>query len=77
MHNCRAAALMSLPMIREGADADVRLIPRDDYVGADHGLVREDAEGGVFMRSEIVHADGHTDVFVYAPMARLSATAEM
>lgn len=69
MHNCTAAALMSLPMIREGEHADVRLVPRDDYVGADHDQVRTDAEGRVFMRSEIERADGRTDVYVYAPVA--------
>jgi hypothetical protein len=75
MHNCTAAALMSLPMIREGGDAVVRLVPREDYVGADVGQVRTDAEGRVFMRSDVVHADGHTDAFVYAPVAVLKADA--
>jgi hypothetical protein len=69
MHDCGAAAFMSLPMIREGVDADVRLVPREDYVGADHGQVRTDADGRVFMRSEVVYADGHTDAYVYAPVA--------
>jgi hypothetical protein len=69
MHNCPAAALMSLPMIREGERANVTLVEREDYEGADHGKIRLDAEGRPFMRSEVEHADGHTDVFVYAPTA--------
>lgn len=75
MHNCTAAALMSLPMIREGEKAAVRLIDREDYVGADNGKVRTDAEGRVFMRSEVEHADGHVDVCVYAPVATLAMEA--
>lgn len=72
MHNCPAAALMSLPMIPEGSRAVVRTVEREDYVGADAGKVRTDAEGRVFMRSEVQHADGHADVFVYAPTATLA-----
>jgi hypothetical protein len=74
MHNCQAAALMSLPMIREGERAHVRLVERDDYVGGED--VRTDAEGRVFMRSEIERADGHVDVWVYAPTAHVRLTAE-
>jgi hypothetical protein len=69
MHDCPAAAFMALPMIREGAGGTVRLVEREDYVGEDHGKVRTDAEGRVFSRSEVEHADGHVDVFVYAPTA--------
>jgi len=75
MHNCPAAALMSLPMIREGETADVRLIEREDYVGADTGLVRTDAEGRVFMRAEVERQDGRVDVWVYAPTAVVNAEA--
>lgn len=73
MHNCPGRALMSVPMIREGERAEVRLIPREDYVGTED--VRKDAAGGVFMRCEIERGDGHTDVWVYAPTARTSASA--
>jgi hypothetical protein len=77
MHNCTAAALMSLPMVREGEKSAVRLIERDDYLGADSapGKVRRDAEGRVFMRAEVEHDDGRVDVFVYAPTATLSTEA--
>jgi hypothetical protein len=74
MHNCRGRALMSVPMIREGERADVRLVPRGDYVNGDD--VRADQEGRVFMRSEVEHPDGHVDVFVYAPTAYSVASAE-
>ncbi len=76
MHNCPAAAGMTLPMIREGLDATVRLVEREDYVGDDAGQVRADEEGRVFSRSEVVHADGHTDAFVYAPVAVWAGSAE-
>lgn len=75
MHDCPAASLMSLPMIREDSRAVVRLVEREDYVGADAGQVRTDADGRVFMRSEVVHADGHADVYVYAPTAVVEARA--
>lgn len=75
MHNCTAAALMSLPMIREGESSDVRLVAREDYVGSDAGKVRTDAEGRVFMRSEIERPDGRIDVWVYAPTATLDTRA--
>jgi hypothetical protein len=67
MHNCRGRALMSLPMIREGERAEVRLVERDDYVAGED--VRTDAEGRVFMRCEVHREDGHADVWVYAPTA--------
>lgn len=73
MHNCPGRALMSIPLIREGERADVRLVERDDYVNGDD--VRKDAEGRVFMRCEVTRADGHTDVWVYCPTAYASASA--
>lgn len=75
MHDCPAAGLMSLPMIREGEHADVRLIGREDYVGADAGRVRTAADGRVFMRAEVQRDDG-VDVYAYAPTATTVAAGK-
>jgi hypothetical protein len=71
MHNCPGRALMAIPLIREGERVDVRLIPREDYVGRED--VRYAADGAVFMRCEVERAD-QTDVWVYAPTAHASAS---
>lgn len=76
MHNCPAATMMSLPMIREGEHADVRLIERGDFLGADAGKVRTDANGRPWMRAEVERSSGQIDVFVYAPTATVASGAE-
>ena len=67
MHVCPGLRMMEIPFRRAGEDADTRLVEREDYVGDED--VRTDENGGVWMAAEIVHGDGHTDRFVYAPTA--------
>ncbi len=73
MHECTGMALMSVPMVLDGQRADVRLVERGDYVGRED--IRLDAEGRAHMRAEVEHADGHVDVFVYAPTAHMGVSA--
>jgi hypothetical protein len=73
MHDCTGLAMLSVPMVKAGEHADVRVIEREDYVGDED--VRHDAAGRPIMRTEVEHADGHVDVWVYAPTAHSGARA--
>lgn len=72
MHNCAGMALLTLPLVHAGEHADVRVVEREDYVGAED--VRADAEGRPIMRAEVEHESGQVDVWVYAPTAHTGAS---
>lgn len=73
MHDCPGMALMSIPMVRAGEKAEMRVVEREDYVGSED--VRVNAEGTPIMRAEVEREDGRVDVWVYAPTAHSGATA--
>lgn len=72
MHECAGKAGFRLPMLAEGERGDIRLIEREDYVGRED--VQVDGNGRPIMRAEVEHADGHTDVYAYAPTVNVKVT---
>lgn len=72
LHPCSGHGGFRLPMIAEGMDAAVRLVDREDYVGAEDVQL---ADGRPIMRAEVVRGDGSNDVWVYAPTAHASGRA--
>ena len=72
MHQCPKLRGLMAPMFREDVQCTVVLNEREDYVGsADVQLDPERKRPVMNMTTE--YADGHTDVVVYAPRARLVA----
>lgn len=69
LHPCSGASGFRLPMIAEGERGDVRTVEREDYVTGED--VQRDGDGRPIMRAEVEHADGHTDVWAYAPTAKV------
>ena len=67
MHNCRAMSGMSLPLVPQGSGADVRLVEREDYVGAERGLRM--VAGRPVMAVETRRPDGSNDLTVFPGVA--------
>lgn len=71
MHSCAGLAGLTTPMVPAadvaGNRVKVEAKVREDYVGAESGLVYKD--GQPIMAVETEYADGHTDVAVFAPTA--------
>ena len=72
MHNCPAMSTMSLPMTEVGADVQVRVVEREDYVG---GNIVTYANGRPVMAVATDHADGRVAVHAYAGHARINVEA--
>ena len=74
MHQCPKLRGMIAPMVREDVKAEVVLHDREDYVGkrTGHELQLDPEQGRPVMNMETRYADGHTDLTVYAPTARVS-----
>jgi hypothetical protein len=71
-HHCSGMAGLTMPMVREGEKVNVIANKREDYVGhEDVPLV----DGVPYMNVTTEHADGHTDVCVFAPTAYGSGRA--
>ena len=70
MHQCPKLRGLLAPMLREGVQAEVVLHERDDYVGKADVQLDPERQRPV-MSMETRYADGHTDLTVYAPRARL------
>jgi hypothetical protein len=66
-HSCSGLAGLTAPMVPEGSRAQVVANEREDYVGQED--VRLDANGRPIMSITTQHADGHTDLVVFAPTA--------
>lgn len=66
MHSCMALGGLTAPMLREGEDSRLVVNEREDYVGGEDVTV---IDGRPVMSITTEHADGATDVAVYAPSA--------
>lgn len=65
-HPCAGHGGLTMPMVREGDRVKVSLTERADYLnGEDVPLV----DGTPYMNVTTEHADGRTDVAVFAPTA--------
>jgi hypothetical protein len=72
-HPCPRVHGLTVPLAREGTDCRNVARLREDYEGADHGATQLAPEDGrPYMSAVTEHADGHTDVVVFAPVARAS-----
>jgi hypothetical protein len=74
MHPCRGLNGFRVPLIPYGSNDRVTLVERGDYINGDD--VQLDANGRPFMRAEVERADGHSDVWVYAPVAHFTGKAQ-
>lgn len=67
-HTCPKLHMLTAPMVRAGSDCKVVVTERGDYLGKE---VQETGDDGKpYMNVTTEHADGHTDVAVFAPLAR-------
>lgn len=67
MHACAGAKGFRLPMVPWQSGDRVFAIEREDMLNGED--VPVDADGRPIMRAEVERADGHRDVWVYAPTA--------
>lgn len=72
-HPCRYAAGLMIPLVRVDTHEDVRLVTREDHVGAE--TVAAFSDGAPIMATQRVRDDG-VDTTVYAPTARASTDDE-
>ena len=70
MHPCPKLRGLSAPMVREDQSAQIVLHEREDYVG-DTDVQLDPELNRPVMSMETKYADGHTDLRVYAPRARV------
>lgn len=70
-HHCAGLAGLLAPLLREGTDAAVEAVERQDYVG--HDQVTLDGDGRPVMAVVTRYADGSNDVMVNAPTAKVVA----
>jgi hypothetical protein len=69
-HPCPALHSLAAPLIRGPADCKTEATLRADYAGTEILTVGDD--GRPWMNVTTTHADGHTDVAVFAPLAAAS-----
>jgi len=67
MHNCPGLGMLSVPLIADGDQADVRILEREDYIGEEQGL--QMVNGRPIMATETRRPDGSNDVVVYPGVA--------
>lgn len=73
MHQCPRLHGIAAPMVRAGTDCKLVAVQREDYLG---GEIQETGDDGrPYMNVTTVHADGHTDVAVHAPVAQVRLSA--
>lgn len=66
-HPCPRLHGLTAPLVRAGTDCKIIATVREDYLGGDEQ--RRGDDGKPYMNVTTVHADGHTDVAVFAPAA--------
>jgi len=74
LHPCRGLNGFRVPLTPAGSKDHLTLVERGDYISGDD--VQVDAGGRPFMRAEVERADGHSDVWVYAPLAHADGRAQ-
>lgn len=68
LHNCPKLHGLIAPMVRAGTDCKLVASRREDYLGDEAQRTGDD--GKPYMNVTTVHADGHTDLAVFSPVAR-------
>ena len=68
MHTCPRLHMLTAPMIRAGSDCKLVATEREDYLGDE--VQQKGDDGKPYMNVETQHADGHTDLAVFSPVAR-------
>lgn len=73
MHQCPKLRGIVAPMVREGVLAQHVIHEPEDYIGDPNKIMQTDPEvGRPLMNLETQYSDGHTDLVVFAPAARVS-----
>lgn len=67
-HVCPRLHMLTAPLLRAGSDAKIVATEREDYLGREIQATGDD--GRAYMNCVTVHADGHTDCAVFAPLAQ-------
>ena len=68
MHTCPRLHMLTAPMVRAGSDCKLVATERGDYLGKEVQATGDD--GKPYMNVTTEHADGHTDLAVFSPVAR-------
>lgn len=68
MHTCPGLHMLTAPLVRAGSDCKLVANERQDYLGDE--VQRTGDDGKAYMNVRTEHADGHTDLAVFAPVAR-------
>jgi hypothetical protein len=68
-HPCPKLHGLTAPLVRAGTDCKVTAIERGDYLQGEEQRTGDD--GRPYMAVETQHADGHTDLAVFAGVANL------
>jgi len=68
MHTCPKLHYLTVPMVRAGTDCTIIASEREDYLGRE--IQRCGDDGRAYMNVTTIHADGHNDLAIYAPVAR-------
>jgi hypothetical protein len=72
-HQCPRLHMLTAPLVRAGTDCKVIAVERGDYLNGDEQRTGDD--GKPYMSVVTEHADGHTDVAVFAAPATLRSDA--
>ena len=67
-HTCPRLHSLTAPLVRTGSDCKVVAEDRQDYLGKE--VVNLGDDGRAYMSVRTVHADGHDDLAVNAPVAQ-------
>lgn len=73
-HTCPRLHMLTAPLLRAGTDAKIVASQREDYLGTE--IQAHGDDNRAYMNVQTVHADGHTDVAVFAPLAQGRLTVE-
>ena len=73
MHLCPKMHGLTTPMVRAGSDCTLIAAERGDYVNRDTVTLGDD--GIPYMNISTEYADGHNDLVVFAPCARVDMRA--
>jgi hypothetical protein len=67
-HPCPKLHGLTAPLVRAGTDCKLAASEREDYLGDEVQQAGDD--GRPYMNVTTEHADGHTDLAVFSPVAR-------
>jgi hypothetical protein len=68
LHVCPKLHYLTVPLVLAGSDCQIVASVREDYLGRE--VQRTGDDGRPYMNVITEHADGHTDLAVFSPVAR-------